>query len=78
MMTTTNQTVTTTTVELPGKREFTAHLYRTADGEPTDLILSVGYGHETGWRNRAGQLCLPPESIGDICRALEALEASNG
>lgn len=72
------RTLDSASVDLPGGRQFTATMLRHGDGEPADLILSVGYaddGH--GWRTQAGTLALPPSALAEIRAALESLERIN-
>jgi hypothetical protein len=73
-ITSTTQTLTKTTVQVPGGREFVAVYFTAPDGTPEDLLLSVDYSDQHGWRNRAGVLALPPDSLPHIVRALQQLQ----
>lgn len=76
MITQTRRTLDTVAVPIAGGREFTAALYRAPDGEPEDLVLSVGYAADhNGWKNHAGTICIPAGALPALRAALQALEA---
>jgi hypothetical protein len=69
------QTVETVTVGVAGGRAFDAALYRDADGQPMELILSVGFASEATWRERASVLRLPADALPAIREALHLIDA---
>lgn len=65
----TRLTLDTVAVPIAGGREFTAALYRAPDGEPEDLVLSVGFAADhNGW-SICGKVrsTAPPLCAGEPC-----------
>lgn len=67
--------VETTSRGLAGGQTVQADLYRSAEGEADQLVISVGWSHEADWYSRAQRVVLPGEALeflGEMLRELEA------
>lgn len=70
------QTVRTVSTIIDGGRTLEVTQYADPDGTPTDLIVSVGWSHEPGWRNRGGAIALPATALPLLIDALARIGAS--